>query len=113
MHFDRNYNEVAWPVRVVDTFWSIAALGTLYPGSNAIIPMSSYSASVEFVKKIGGWDGDVFAIGEDLHFMVKSYFVSDGDVVMVPIYVPGSSLHVDNGRVDTKGWLGDLHARID
>eukprot|EP01015_Nassula_variabilis_P030330 TRINITY_DN664_c0_g1_i13.p1 TRINITY_DN664_c0_g1~~TRINITY_DN664_c0_g1_i13.p1 ORF type:complete len:398 (-),score=51.97 TRINITY_DN664_c0_g1_i13:121-1314(-) len=113
MHFNRNYDEVAWPVRIADMFWSISTLSRLYPGSNAITPMSSYSASVEFVKKIGGWDTDVFAIGEDVHFMVKSYFASNGDVVMVPIYVPGSSLHVDNGRVSTKGWIGDVHARID
>jgi len=75
--------------------------------------MSTYSASVNFVKKIGGWDADVFGIGEDFHFMVKSYFESDGDVVMIPVYVPASSLHVDNSRVKTNGWAGDIHARYD
>ncbi len=111
--FKRNHNEVAWVVRFVDRFWSIGNLTSLYPNSNLIMPISTYSISFDLLEKMNGWDADAFGIGEDLHSAVKAYCKTHGDVSFQSIYVPATSLHVTRDRVGKETWFGDIHARYD
>lgn len=99
-------------VRSADLLWAFAGLSTMYPGTFISIPTSVYSLPLSLADKVGGWDSDPTAIGEDMHMLLKCYFETAGNVVSRVIYVPASQCNVssDSGR----GWrrtLDTCHAR--
>ncbi|KAE8349682.1 glycosyl transferase family group 2-domain-containing protein [Aspergillus coremiiformis] len=104
--FDRNAHEVPILVRCADLLWSFAGLSTMYPGSTVSIPTSVYSLPLSLVERVGGWDSDPTAIGEDMHMMLKCYFETAGKVVTRVIHIPASQCNVasDTGR----GWRRSL-----
>lgn len=100
--FDRNSHESPILVRCADLLWGFAGLSTMFPGSSLAIPTSVYSLPLSLAEKVGGWDSDPTAIGEDMHMLLKCYFETAGNVVSRVIYVPASQCNVssDQGR----GW---------
>ncbi|KAF4212100.1 hypothetical protein CNMCM8980_002093 [Aspergillus fumigatiaffinis] len=104
--FDRNSHETPVLVRCADLLWGFAGLSTMYPGTCVSIPTSVYSLPLSLAERIGGWDSDSTAIGEDMHMMLKCYFETAGNVVTRPVYVPASQCNVssDTGR----GWRRSL-----
>ncbi len=111
--FNRNDNEVAWVTKLVDRFWSLGNLTCMYPNTNLLMPISTYSLSFKLAEKMNGWDSDAFGIGEDLHCAVKAYCKTNGDVDFQAIYAPASALHVTRERVGKDSCWGDLEARYD
>ncbi|KAG7137248.1 hypothetical protein HYQ45_005399 [Verticillium longisporum] len=69
--FDRNAHIVPAVVRVADILWGAGGLSGLYKGSSVAPPTSVYSLPLKLVDRVGGWDCDSEAIGEDLHIPVS------------------------------------------
>ncbi|KAJ5177254.1 uncharacterized protein N7482_003131 [Penicillium canariense] len=110
--FDRNSHESPVLVRCADLLWGFAGLSTMYPGTWISIPTSVYSLPLSLAEKVGGWDSDPTAIGEDMHMLLKCYFETAGNVVSRVIWIPASQCNVSSDR--GRGWrrtLDTLFAR--
>ncbi|KAJ5669857.1 hypothetical protein N7462_010927 [Penicillium macrosclerotiorum] len=100
--FDRNSHESPALVRCADLLWGFAGLSTMYPGTWISIPTSVYSLPLSLAEKVGGWDSDPTAIGEDMHMLLKCYFETAGNVITRVVYVPASQCNVSSDRA--RGW---------
>ncbi|KAH9902192.1 glycosyl transferase family group 2-domain-containing protein [Xylariomycetidae sp. FL2044] len=110
--FDRNAHAVPAIVRVADILWAAAGLSGLFPGSNIAPPTSVYSLPLELIDRVGGWDCDAEAIGEDLHMYVKCFFALNGNLNVKTIQSPVSQSNVKgDGGDGVKGILNDMTAR--
>lgn len=92
--FDRNAHSVPSLVRVADILWCAAGMSGLYPGSSIAPPTSVYSLPLDLVDRVGGWDCDSEAIGEDLHMYIKCFFALNGNLTSRVIYSPVSQSNV-------------------
>lgn len=110
--FDRNAHSVPAIVRVADILWSAGGMSGLY-GSSAIAPPTSvYSLSLDLVDRVGGWDSDAEAIGEDLHMYVKCFFALNGNLTCRTIFSPVSQSNVmGSGQGGVRGVYMDMQAR--
>lgn len=110
--FDRNAHSVASLVRVADVAWCAAGMSGLYRGSCIAPPTSVYSLPLELVDRVGGWDSDAEAIGEDLHMFIKCFFALNGNLTCRIVPSPVSQSNVSgNGGAGIRGILSDLKAR--
>ncbi|EEA22517.1 hypothetical protein TMatcc_001364 [Talaromyces marneffei ATCC 18224] len=105
--FDRNSSETPVLVRCADIMWAFAGISTMYPGSPVSIPTSVYSLPIQLANKVGGWDSDPTAIGEDMHMMLKCYFETGGSVITLTVHVPASQCNVSSGY-PVDGWRRSL-----
>ncbi|OQD79816.1 hypothetical protein PENANT_c043G00217 [Penicillium antarcticum] len=94
--FDRNSHESPILVRCADLLWGFAGLSTMYPCTVIAIPTSVYSLPLSLVEKVGGWDSDPTAIGEDLHMLLKCYFETAGNLISRVVYIPASQCNVSS-----------------
>lgn len=78
----------------------------MYPGTLISIPTSVYSLPLSLVEKVGGWDSDPTAIGEDMHMLLKCYFETAGNLISRVIYIPASQCNVSGDG--SHGWRGVL-----
>ncbi|KAK0657496.1 glycosyl transferase family group 2-domain-containing protein [Cercophora newfieldiana] len=111
--FDRNAHNVPAIVRVADVLWSAAGMSGLYKGSTVAPPTSVYSLPLELVDRVGGWDCDSEAIGEDLHMYLKCFFALNGNLTTRTVMSPVSQTNVTGGGRG-KGYAGiitDMRAR--
>lgn len=110
--FDRNAHAVPAIVRVADILWASAGLSGLYRGSSISPPTSVYSVPLELADRVGGWDCDSEAIGEDLHMYLKCFFALNGHLTVRPIMSPVSQSNVkgDGGKGVTRVY-NDMQAR--
>ncbi|KAL0474445.1 glycosyl transferase family group 2 domain-containing protein [Neurospora intermedia] len=111
--FDRNAHNVPAIVRVADIMWSAAGMSGLHEGSYVAPPTSVYSLPLELVDRVGGWDRDSEAIGEDLHMYLKCFFALNGNLTVRTVLSPVSQTNVTGGGRD-KGLRGigmDMKAR--
>lgn len=111
--FDRNAHNVPAIVRVADIMWSAAGMSGLHEGSYVAPPTSVYSLPLELVDRVGGWDCDSEAIGEDLHMYLKCFFALNGNLTVRTVLSPVSQTNVTGGGRD-KGLRGigmDMRAR--
>lgn len=95
--FDRNAHNVPAIVRVADVLWSAAGMSGLYKGSAIAPPTSVYSVPLELVDRVGGWDCDSEAIGEDLHMYLKCFFALNGNLISRTVMSPVSQTNVTGG----------------
>ena len=111
--FDRNAHSVPAIVRVADILWSAAGMSNLYRGSAVAPPTSVYSVNLELVDRVGGWDCDSEAIGEDLHMYLKCFFALNGNLTVRTIYSPVSQTNVTGGGYGkgVGGIVIDMRAR--
>lgn len=110
--FDRNAHAVPALVRVADILWGAAGLSGLYRGSTIAPPTSVYSLSLELIDRVGGWDSDSEAIGEDLHMYLKCFFALNGHLNVKTIMSPVSQSNVKgDGGDGLSGMFNDLRAR--
>lgn len=110
--FDRNAHSVPALVRVADILWASAGLSGLYRGSTIAPPTSVYSVPLELVDRVGGWDCDPEAIGEDLHMYLKCFFALNGNLTVRTIISPVSQSNVTGGQgTGYKGLVADVKAR--
>ncbi|KAI1810555.1 glycosyl transferase family group 2-domain-containing protein [Poronia punctata] len=98
--FDRNAHQVPAIVRVADILWGAAGMSGLYRGSSIAPPTSVYSLPLQLVDRVGGWDCDSEAIGEDLHMYLKCFFALNGNLSVRTIHSPVSQSNVkgDGGK---------------
>lgn len=111
--FDRNAHNVPAIVRVADVLWSAAGMSGLYKGSTIAPPTSVYSVPLELVDRVGGWDCDSEAIGEDLHMYLKCFFALNGNLTVRTVLSPVSQSNVTGGGRDKgiSGIITDIRAR--
>ena len=110
--FDRNAHNVPAIVRVADIMWCAAGLSGLYRGSIIAPPTSVYSLPLELVDRVGGWDCDSEAIGEDLHMYIKCFFALNGHLTSRIVNSPVSQSNVTGGcSGGYRGVYVDMRAR--
>ncbi|KAG9250013.1 uncharacterized protein F5Z01DRAFT_432474 [Emericellopsis atlantica] len=110
--FDRNAHSVPAIVRIADILWSAGGMSGLYRGSAIAPPTSVYSLSLELIDRVGGWDTDAEAIGEDLHMYVKCFFALNGNITNRTILSPVSQSNVaGGGKGGLRGLYVDMQAR--
>ncbi|KAI9253620.1 hypothetical protein BY458DRAFT_541992 [Sporodiniella umbellata] len=104
--FSRNCFEVPAAVRVTDITWSAMVMSSLSNSNGLAFPCSTYSLSMMLAERVGYWDTDADAVGEDMHMMLKCFFKTDGLARCCPIFVP-----INLTNVQTPGYFANLHAR--
>ncbi|OJJ49028.1 hypothetical protein ASPZODRAFT_13765 [Penicilliopsis zonata CBS 506.65] len=104
--FDRNSHETPILVRCADLLWGFAGLSTMYPGAPISIPTSVYSLPLTLAEKVGGWDSDPTAIGEDMHMLLKCYFGTMGNIISRTVFIPASQCNISSDRA--RGWRRTL-----
>ncbi|CAK7208213.1 hypothetical protein SBRCBS47491_000015 [Sporothrix bragantina] len=111
--FDRNSHSVPAIVRVADILWCAAGLSGLYRGSTIAPPTSVYSLPLQLVDRVGGWDRDSEAIGEDLHMYLKCFFALNGNLTVRTVLSPISQTNVTAGGYGKgiSGIVVDMRAR--
>ncbi|RYP90617.1 hypothetical protein DL770_003284 [Monosporascus sp. CRB-9-2] len=111
--FDRNAHEVPAIVRVADILWAAAGISGLYRGSTIAPPTSVYSLPLDLIDRVGGWDCDPEAIGEDLHMYLKCFFALNGHLTVRTILSPVSQSNVkgDGGNGLLQKTYNDMRAR--
>lgn len=110
--FDRNAHEVPAIVRVADILWGAAGMSGLYRGSSIAPPTSVYSLPLQLVDRVGGWDCDSEAIGEDLHMYLKCFFALNGNLTVKTIHSPVSQSNVKGDGGEGVGRVvNDMTAR--
>lgn len=110
--FDRNAHNVPAIVRVADVLWCAAGMSGLYRGSAIAPPTSVYSLPLELVDRVGGWDCDSEAIGEDLHMYLKCFFALNGNLTCRTVLSPVSQSNVTGGgKGGIRGTIVDMQAR--
>ncbi|KAM0287661.1 hypothetical protein ACHAQH_000190 [Verticillium albo-atrum] len=110
--FDRNAHIVPAIVRVADILWGAAGLSGLYKGSSVAPPTSVYSLPLQLVDRVGGWDCDSEAIGEDLHMYLKCFFALNGNLTCRTVLSPVSQSNVTAGSAQGfRGVHADMQAR--
>jgi hypothetical protein len=110
--FDRNAHNVTALVRVADVLWCAAGMSGLYKGSVIAPPTSVYSLPLVLVDRVGGWDCDSDAIGEDLHMFIKCFFALNGHLTCRTILSPVSQTNVTGGgKGGIRGAYLDIKAR--
>lgn len=109
--FDRNAHIVPALVRIADIQWCAGGISGLYTRSSIRPPTSVYSLSLSLADKVGGWDSDCEAIGEDLHMYAKCFFALNGTLTTRTILAPVSQTNVSSGVKGAKGKIEDCGAR--
>lgn len=94
--FDRNSSKTPILVRCADLMWGFAGVSAMYPGSPIMIPTSVYTIPLQLAKRVGGWDSDATAIGEDMHMLLKCYFGTNGDIITRAVYSAASQCNISS-----------------
>ncbi|KAI7907637.1 glycosyl transferase family group 2-domain-containing protein [Cokeromyces recurvatus] len=105
--FGRNCFEVPAAVRVTDITWSSMIMANLSGSRGIGFPCSTYSVSWKMADRVGYWDTDADAVGEDMHMTLKCLFKTEGQARMIPIFVP-----INLTNVQTEGYVNNLKARF-
>ncbi|KAF3901546.1 hypothetical protein ABW21_db0201082 [Orbilia brochopaga] len=112
--FDRNAHQVPRFVRVADLMWCGAGLSCfqITPRADTVaIPTSVYTLTLPVVDLVKGWDTGPEAIGEDMHMMLKSYFLMNGKLNIECIASPASHCNVSSSMKGIWGWFDGIKAR--
>lgn len=104
--FSRNCFDVPAAVRVTDITWSAMVMSNLSNSRGMCIPCSNYSLSMVLADKVGYWDTNADAVGEDMHMWLKCFWKTQGQVRTAPIYVP-----INLTNVQTSTYLSNVSAR--
>ncbi|KAI7869070.1 hypothetical protein BDF14DRAFT_1787860 [Spinellus fusiger] len=105
--FSRNAFDVPAAVRMTDITWSAMVMSSLSNSRGIAFPCSTYSLSMVLAERVGFWDTDADAVGEDMHMMLKCFFKTDGLARCCPIFVP-----INLTNVQTPGFWSNMNARF-
>jgi cellulose synthase/poly-beta-1,6-N-acetylglucosamine synthase-like glycosyltransferase len=86
IRYHANIWEINPLLRLVNAYATALELAYLAAPWWSALPMSSYSLSLRLLDMSGYWDGDVIA--DEWHMFIKAYFARDGDLDMVPVFLP-------------------------
>lgn len=83
----KNFFESPGPTKVLSMAVTIHEVACSADVDAELVPFSSYSFSLDFLKSIGGyWDCDV--VTEDWRIFLKSYFETNGHSMVAPLHQP-------------------------
>ena len=105
--FTRNHLDSPVFSRTYDSMHSMVHLSNMVAICYSF-PLSNYTISYSLAKRIGYWDTNADAIGEDFHTCQKCHWKLDGPFHTVPIYVPFNQFSLSTG----KGYWNDVKARF-
>ncbi|KAI8079375.1 hypothetical protein BDF21DRAFT_363139 [Thamnidium elegans] len=105
--FSRNCFDVPAAVRMTDITWSAMVMSSLSNSRGLAFPCSTYSLSMVLAERVGYWDTDADAVGEDMHMMLKCFFKTDGLARCCPIFVP-----INLTNVQSDGYFSSMNARF-
>jgi cellulose synthase/poly-beta-1,6-N-acetylglucosamine synthase-like glycosyltransferase len=100
----KNYHRQPSPVAVGTMFTTMQELATMGDPNATQFPYSTYSLSLELVRRVGGFDAEWIA--EDWHMGIKCYLLTLGYSRVVPILLP-----ICNTTPEDTTWQGTIHAR--
>lgn len=81
-----NIGRLPFLTRVPNIYGSMNNLAVLSKPRSRIMNYSTYSLSFKLLDEVGYWDVDV--IPEDWHINLKAYFVTEGKLEVVPLFLP-------------------------
>lgn len=81
-----NIGRLPFLTRVPNIYGSMNNLAVLSKPKSRIMNYSTYSLSFKLLFEVGYWDIDV--IPEDWHINLKAYFVTEGKLEVVPLFLP-------------------------
>merc|ERR1712232_1409366 len=100
----KNYHRQPSLVAVGTMFTSMQELSAMGDPNATQFPYSTYSLSLELVRRVGGFDAEWIA--EDWHMGIKCYLLTLGNSRVVPILLP-----VCNTTPEDSTWTGTIYAR--
>jgi hypothetical protein len=106
--FNKNYLNVPAVTRVFDHMISSFQMSNIVSLTGFGFAISNYSASYNLVKRIDFWDTNEESITEDLHFMLKVCWKTEGKMKTVPIFVPANEMSIETGL----GYWDDFKAKF-
>ncbi|KAK7907861.1 hypothetical protein PG985_015164 [Apiospora marii] len=111
--FDRNAHNIPAVVRVGDIPLGWCRYVWLVQRFNDCSSSTSvYSVPLQLVDRVGGWDSDAKAIGEDLHMYLKCFFALNGNLTVRTVLSPMSQTNVKgDGGEGVGGVYNDVKAR--
>ncbi len=93
LFYHNNIWQVPAPTRLLAVLSSASYLARLVSVLARPLPLSTYSLSFKLADEVGYWDPAV--ISEDWHMFLRCFFAKEGDVALVPIFLPHSLDAVD------------------
>jgi len=100
----KNYHRQPSPVIVGTMFTTMQELAAIGDPNATRFPYSTYSLSLELVRRVGGFDPEWIA--EDWHMGIKCYLLTLGHASVQPILVP-----ICNFTPEDTTWWGTINAR--
>jgi hypothetical protein len=91
---------------MTDITWAALVMSNLSHSDGLCVPCSNYSLSFILAERVGYWDVDADAIGEDMHMWLKCFFKTDGHARTAPIFVP-----INLTNVQCEGYAANIYAR--
>jgi len=92
-----NISRVPFMIRLPAIVGGIYFLSILQKYSKRFVNFSTYSLSLKLLDEVGYWDLDV--IPEDAHLFYKCFFAKQGDIAVVPLFLP---INIDAAEAESK-----------
>ena len=96
--FNKNNQDVPAVTRVFDHMVSSFQMSNIVNMTGFGFAVSNYSASYNLIKKVDFWDTNEDCITEDLHFMQKACWKTEGQMKTVSIFVPANEMSIETGN---------------
>jgi len=81
-----NIDKVPSPIRIIGTLGNVNHIADIQEPDGLFFNYSCYSSSFKLIKQAGFWDPDF--IPEDWHIFLQTFFVTQGQVSITPIFLP-------------------------
>ena len=81
-----NIDRVPSPIKIIGTLGNVNHIADIQEPDGLFFNYSCYSSSFRLIKKAGFWDPDF--IPEDWHIFLQAFFVTNGQVTVIPIFLP-------------------------
>ncbi len=81
-----NINDVPFPIRIIGTLGNVIHIADIQEPDGLFFNYSCYSSSYKLIDQSGYWDPDM--IPEDWHIFLQSFFATQGQAAVNPIFLP-------------------------
>lgn len=108
--FEQNCATTPMVVAVTDFMWAAMSMQSASAWTGIGFPISTYSLSLALARRVGFWDTNPDAIGEDMHMAIKVFVKTGGASRIRPIYVPMNMAHVEGNTLLATCWARVLQA---
>jgi hypothetical protein len=108
LHF-KNYLRQTSIVRLASMVQTQHELANLADPNATRVPYSTYSISARLAKDVGGWDPDW--ISEDWHMAIKCFMALQGELRVLPIFMPISNYATEGRTAFEAVWARFIQAK--